>query len=215
MPPPDPPPDSPDAAGSSDAFFEQVYDELRAIAHARMRGERPGQTIQSTELVHEAYLRLYPGEAVTWRNRAHFFAAAAEAMRRILIQRARAKGRVKRGGDAAGRPAEKILLGLEEAAALADERDPHAVLALDHAIERLAQQDARAAKIVRLRFYAGLSVAEVAETLDTSTRTVLRDWEFARAWLHRRLVEGAEEVDDADGVGDEADGTPGTPSERG
>ncbi|MFN0149417.1 MAG: sigma-70 family RNA polymerase sigma factor [bacterium] len=175
------------APEGSDAFFAQVYDELRAIAHARMRGERTGQTIQSTELVHEAYLRIGSREGVEWRNRGHFFAAAAEAMRRILIERARAKGRTKRGGDTDGRPAPKVSLDLEEVAALADDRDPETILALDRAIERLAAQDPRIAEIVKLRFYAGLSVEEVAEALEVSARTVLRDWAFARAWLYGQL----------------------------
>jgi RNA polymerase sigma factor (TIGR02999 family) len=167
----------------SEAFFAQVYDELRAIAHSRMQKERPGQTLQSTELVHEAYLRLSHGEAA-WQNRGHFFAAAAEAMRRILIERARARGRVKRGGDEAGKAPRKVPLDLPQVAELADDRDPEAVLVLDRAIERLAQHDDRAAQVVKLRFYAGLSVDEVAEALGTSKRTVLRDWEFARVWLY-------------------------------
>ncbi len=172
-----------DEPGGSDAFFAQVYDELRAIAHSRMLRERQGQTLQSTELVHEAYLRLSHGDPA-WRNRGHFFAAAAEAMRRILIERARARGRVKRGGDEAGRPAKKVPLDLPQVAELADDRDPEAVLVLDRAIERLARIDERAAQVVRLRFYAGLSVEEVAGVLDTSKSTVLRDWEFARVWLY-------------------------------
>lgn len=180
--PPEPPPQS------SDAFFAQVYDELRAIAHGRMRNERQGQTIQSTELVHEAYLRLNPAGDEGWASRPQFFAAAAEAMRRILIERARAKGRVKRGGDADGRPAAKFPLDLEEVAALADDRDPEMVLAVDRAIERLAEQDERAAKVVRLRYYAGLTVDETAAAMDASKRTVLRDWAFARAWLYRELA---------------------------
>jgi RNA polymerase sigma factor (TIGR02999 family) len=189
----DPPGDAP--AGppprtGSDTFIQQVYDELRAIAHARLRGERAGITLQSTELVHEAYVRLRPGEAATWESRGQFFAAAAEAMRRILVDRARARGRVKRGGDADGRPAPKLSLDLAEVAALADDDDPDTVLALDRAIERLAEQDERVARIVRLRFYAGLSVEEVAETLETSPRTVLRDWAFARGWLYRELTSG-------------------------
>lgn len=176
---------------SSDQFFAQVYNELRAIAHARMQGERTGQTLQSTELVHEAYLRLAPRGAAEWQNRSHFFAAAAEAMRRILIERARAKGRIKRGGDSEGRPAPRVALNLEEVAVLADDRDPETVLALDRAIERLGENDERIAHIVKLRFYAGLSVAEVAETLGVTTRTVLRDWAFARAWLYGQLAEDA------------------------
>jgi RNA polymerase sigma factor (TIGR02999 family) len=191
--PDDPPPSATpldSGRGGSDAFFAQVYDELRAIAHARMRGERAGQTIQSTELVHEAYMRLKPGDDRPWESRAHFFAAAAEAMRRILIERARARGRAKRGGDADGRPAPRVTLNLDEVAALADEQDPETIIALDHAIDRLSENDERAARIVRLRFYAGLSVEEVAEILEASPRTILRDWAFARAWLYGELSRG-------------------------
>lgn len=175
----------------SDAFFAQVYDELRAIAHSRMQMERQGQTLQSTELVHEAYLRLSHGDAA-WRNRGHFFAAAAEAMRRILVERARARGRVKRGGDEAGKAPRKVPLDLPLVAELADDRDPEAVLVLDRAIERLARHDDRAARVVKLRFYAGLSVDEVAEALGTSKRTVLRDWEFARVWLYSESGRGGD-----------------------
>jgi len=194
VPPPHVPPggaphEGPPRSGS-DTFFQQVYDELRAIAHARMRGERAGVTLQSTELVHEAYMRLQSGDAVRWESRGQFFAAAAEAMRRILIDRARARGRLKRGGDEAGRPAPKLSLDLAEVAALAEDDDSDSLLALDQAVERLAQQEERVAQIVRLRFYAGLSVEEVAEALETSTRTVLRDWAFARAWLYGELTRG-------------------------
>jgi RNA polymerase sigma factor (TIGR02999 family) len=188
--PPAGPPGPDPAERGSDAFFAQVYDELRAIAHARMRGERSGQTLQSTELVHEAYLRLSPPDGSAWENKSQFFAAAAEAMRRILIERARARGRVKRGGDSEGRPAPKLSLDLAEVAALADDRDPETVLALDRAIERLAEQEHRVAQVVKLRFYAGLSVEEVADVLETSRRTILRDWAFARAWLYRELASG-------------------------
>ncbi|MGQ0720940.1 MAG: ECF-type sigma factor [Candidatus Eiseniibacteriota bacterium] len=173
----------------SDAFFAQVYDELRAIAHARMRGES-SRSLQSTELVHEAYLRLRPGDDSAWLSRSQFFAAAAEAMRRILIERARARGRVKRGGDSEGRPAPKLSLDIAEVAALADDRDPETILALDQAVDRLAGREERVAKVVKLRFYAGLSVEEVAEMLEITPRTVLRDWAFARAWLYRELSGG-------------------------
>jgi len=193
--PPTDPPSSPkppqSPAGGSDTFFVQVYDELRAIAHSRMRREQVGQTLQSTELVHEAYLRLSHGKDAAWENRSHFFAAAAEAMRRILIERARAKGRVKRGGDSSGKPAPKVPLDLEEVAHLADDRDPEAILALDRTIERLARIDDRAAQVVKLRFYAGLSVDEVAETLNVSRRTVLREWGFARVWLYKQIAADA------------------------
>jgi RNA polymerase sigma factor (TIGR02999 family) len=171
--------------GDPDAFFAQVYNELRSIAHARMRGERQNRTIQTTELVHEAYLRMKPeGE---WASRAQFFASAAEAMRRILIERARARGRRKRGGDAAGRPPPRVSLNVPEAALLADDGDPETILALDRCIDRLAARDERAAQIVRLRFYAGLGVDEVAELLQMSSRTVQRDWSLARAWLFAQL----------------------------
>jgi RNA polymerase sigma factor (TIGR02999 family) len=175
-------------APGSDAFFAQVYDELRAIAHSRMRREQAGQTWQSTELVHEAYLRLTQGKDVAWNSRGHFFTAAAEAMRRILIERARARGRVKRGGDPGGKPAAKVPLDLEEVARLADDSDPEAILALDRALERLALVDARAAQVVKLRFYAGLTGDEVAEALDISRRTVIREWELARIWLYKQLA---------------------------
>lgn len=187
MAPDDPAP--PGAPQNSDAYFAQVYDELRGIAHARMRGERTGQTIQTTELVHEAYLRLSPKGGCEWQSRAQFFVAAAEAMRRILIERARAKTRRKRGGTD-GRPPPRVSLDLEEVAQLADDHDPETILALDDAIERLARRDERAARVVRLRFYAGLSVDEAAEALGASKRTVLRDWAFARAWLYGELDSG-------------------------
>jgi RNA polymerase sigma factor (TIGR02999 family) len=176
--------------GSSDAFFAHVYAELRSIAHARMRGEQSGHSLQTTELIHEAYLRLRPADGREWASRAQFFSAAAQAMRRILIDRARAKGAVKRGGDSQARPAAKLSLDVEEVASLADDRDPEMILALDRAIERLAEQDERAAAVVRLRFWAGLSVDEVAETLEASKRTILRDWAFARIWLYGELSKG-------------------------
>lgn len=197
MTPDDPVPGPPEAdfpsnppGPGSDTFFQQVYDELRAIAHARLRGERAGVTLQSTELVHEAYMRLRPPDGSQWESRGHFFAAAAEAMRRILIDRARARGRAKRGGDADGRPAPKLSLDLAEVAALADDDDLDTILALDRAVERLAMQDERAARIVRLRFYAGLSIEEVAEVVEATPRTVHRDWAFARAWLYGELTRG-------------------------
>jgi RNA polymerase sigma factor (TIGR02999 family) len=183
---PRPRPEERKPAADSDRFFQEVYAELRSIAHARMRGERKGHTLQSTELVHEAYLRLHQGK--NWESRAHFFAAAAEAMRRILIDRARARRRIKRGADSEGNPAQKITLDLQEVAELTDDRDPEAILGLDRAIDRLAEQDPRLRDIVRLRFYAGLSVEETAEAIGVSARTVKRDWNFARAWLFDQLA---------------------------
>jgi len=188
----DPPVGTPPPSPSEppDTFFARVYEELRSIAHARLRGEHGHPSLQTTELVHEAYLRLRGRDGNAWPGRGQFFAAAALAMRRILIERARARSRVKRGGDADGRAAARVPLDLEEVVALADDRDPEAILAMDEAIDRLAGKDDRAAQVVRLRFYGGLDVEETAEALGTSTRTVLRDWAFARAWLHMELTGG-------------------------
>ena len=180
----------PTAHETSDAYFEAVYDQLRALAHSRLRKETPGQTIQSTELVHEAYLRLRGTGDRKWANRAHFFAAAAEAMRRILIDRARARSSVKRGGNEEGRPLERLSMDAVEVASLADDQDPELILAFDRAIERLAEHDERVARVVKLRFYAGLTVEEVAELLETTPRTIWRDWSFGRAWLYRALSSG-------------------------
>jgi RNA polymerase sigma factor (TIGR02999 family) len=179
---------SPPGGGSdSDRFFSEVYAELRSIARRRMRGERRARTFQSTELVHEAYLRLRKDRGREWETPGHFFAAAAEAMRRILIDRARARRRLKRGADSAGMPARRLTLDLREVAELADEQDPESILAFDRALERLEAQDERLMSTVKLRFYAGLSVEETAEALQVSPRTVKRDWAFARAWLFEQL----------------------------
>jgi RNA polymerase sigma factor (TIGR02999 family) len=167
-----------------------VYDELSAIARDRMKGERKNHTLQSSDLVHEAYLRLMQDTEADWKCRAHFFGAAAEAMRRILIEHARARGRLKRGGDAQGRP--PLRLPLSGIADLAAERDGNEVVALDEAIQRLEARDARAGQVVLLRFYAGLSIQETAAALGVVERTVKRDWEFARAWLYRELAGGSE-----------------------
>jgi RNA polymerase sigma factor (TIGR02999 family) len=166
----------PHAAGE---LLPLVYDELRKLAQHRMSLERPDHTLQATGLVHEAYLRLLGNEEIIWANRAHFFHAAAEAMRRILIEHARAKGGPKRG---AGR--QKLPLDVVD---LATQADPIQILALDEAISRLEQKDPDAARVLRLRFYAGLSVAEVAKAVGASARTVKRDWAFARAFLLRAL----------------------------
>jgi RNA polymerase sigma factor (TIGR02999 family) len=169
-------------------MLEALYGELRQLARDRLRRERPGNTLRTTELVHEAYLRLGKAEAHGWANRAHYFASAAEAMRRILIERARARGRDKRGGEG-GRPAQRISFSDLGSADLGVDYDIDQVLALDGAIERLQALDERAAKVVRLRFYAGLSVDETAEALGVAARTVKRDWTFARAWLFKALGE--------------------------
>jgi RNA polymerase sigma factor (TIGR02999 family) len=158
-----------------------VYDQLKAIAGARMRGERTGHTLQATALVHEAYLKLVGDREVSWQNRAHFFAAAAEAMRRILIDHARKRKSEKRGGGATRGPITVVDLAAES--------DPDQILALEEAMTRLQGEDPRAAQIVNLRFFAGLSVDETTEATGLSRRTVMREWAFARARLFE-LLEG-------------------------
>lgn len=166
----------PHAAGE---LLPLVYDELRKLAHHRMSLERADHTLAATGLVHEAYLRLVGDGEVSWANRAHFFHAAAEAMRRILIEHARAKGGPQRGGGRVRLPLDVIDL--------ATQADPAQILALEEALSRLEEQDPDTARIVRLRFYAGLSVEETARAVGASERTVKRDWAFARAFLLRAL----------------------------
>jgi RNA polymerase sigma factor (TIGR02999 family) len=160
-----------------------VYDELRRLAGARLADEKPGQTLQPTALVHEAYLRLVGTERVQhWNSRGHFFAAAAEAMRRILVEIARRKKRVKRGGGLARQDLAEIDLAAPE--------NPDELLALDEALGRLASVNPQAAEVVRLRFYAGLPLPEVAQILGISPRTADRAWAYARAWLHHEVAGG-------------------------
>jgi RNA polymerase sigma factor (TIGR02999 family) len=161
------------------ALLPLVYEELRKLAAHRMTNERADHTLQATALVHEAYIRLLGGAEIQCANRAHFFAAAAEAMRRILIDHARARQGPKRGGDR-----RKLPLNVLE---MATAEDPEQILALDEAISRLEKEDADAARVVRLRFYAGLSVEETAAALNVSPRTVNREWSFARVFLFRVL----------------------------
>ena len=156
-----------------------VYGELRRLAGLYMRGERPGHTLQATALVHEAYLRLVGHEDVDWQNRAHFFGVAANLMRRILVDHARAKQAKKRGGGD-----QKVSL---DQAVLVRPEAPEQFLALDEALERLAKRDPRQARIVELRYFGGLSEEETAEVLEISVRTVKRDWNVARAWLYQQL----------------------------
>ena len=160
-------------------LFPAVYAHLRAAARAHLRYERADHTLQATALVHEAYLRLLGGAYPTWNDRQHFFRAAAEAMRRILVEHARRRARVKRGGN----PIRVSLTDVDSAA----QHDPAEILALDAAIRRLEEEDPTAADIVRLRFFTGLSVEETARMLDLSERTVKREWAFARAWLFDAL----------------------------
>lgn len=158
-----------------------VYEQLRASAAQRMAAERPGHTLQPTALVHEAYLRLVGQGHTTWDGRAHFYVAAANAMRRILIDHARRRGRQKRGGDW-----RRVTLNSVD---LAQETVPiEEIVSVDGAIRRLEERDERLAKIVRLRFFAGLSVQEIAAALGVTDRTVRREWVVARAWLYRDLA---------------------------
>ena len=167
---------------AADQLLPLVYDELRRLAAARLAREAPGQTLQPTALVHEAYLRLMgPDPARPWDGTAHFYAAAAEAMRRILIDRARDRKRLKRGGGRNRRRHD--LEGL-----IADDASPDDLIDLDEALGRLALIDARGAELVRLRLYAGLSLDEAAAALGVVRRTAERDWAFARAWLFRQLA---------------------------
>ena len=167
-------------ARAGDELMPAVYAELRRIAGAKMAREQPGHTLQATALVHEAWLRL--GDQ-RFENRAHFFSAAAEAMRRILVDRARRVAREKHGGGA-----EHVdHTGIEIAAPLADGKE---LLAVHDALDRLAAHDPRMAELVKLRYFAGLSFEETAEVLGVSVRTAKRDWSYARAWLHRAISTG-------------------------
>lgn len=166
-------------------LFGLVYEELRAIASRRMGNERAGHTLQATALVHEAWLRLAGDEASGWRDRGHFYAAASEAMRRILIDHARRVRSQKRGGGA-----QRVTLGTEATPDAQVELEAEELLALDEALGRLEREDARAAEVTRLRFFGGLSVEETAQALGISERSVHREWTFGRARLFELLGEG-------------------------
>jgi RNA polymerase sigma factor (TIGR02999 family) len=169
-------------AGRREALHELlpiVYSELRSIAHRQLGGERPGHTLNTTALVHEAYLKLVRLERIQWRDRAHFFGVAAGAMRRILVEYAEMRRALKRGGGAA----DLHIDDLHIAAAGRDEQ----VLALEEALQRLERVSERHARIIECRFFAGLSIEETAEALGVSSATIKRDWALARAWLNREL----------------------------
>jgi RNA polymerase sigma factor (TIGR02999 family) len=168
---------------AADQLLPLVYDELRQLAAQKLAHETPGQTLQTTALVHEAYLRLVgEGEEPHWDSRGHFFAAAAEAMRRILVENARRKRSRKRGGDRA-----RADFDVSQLAAPELRED---LLALDEALDQLAAADPEAARLVQLRYFAGLTLAEAANTLGVSPRTADRLWAYARAWLHQALEGG-------------------------
>lgn len=177
------------AGGDSRAASELlplVYDELRRLAAVRLAGERAGQTLQPTALVHEAYLKLLGagGQALTWGSRGQFFAAAAVAMRRILVDRARHRQRLRHGG---GRQRVELHDGV-----LATEPDPEQMLALDQALEKLKGYDPRKAELVMLRYFGGLSIDDTASAMNLSSATIKSEWAYCRAWLHRELAGGAD-----------------------
>lgn len=187
---------------AAESLLPLVYDELRRLARQKLAQEQPGQTLQATALVHEAYLRLVPGEERSevggqrsvgdtstpdsrlptpdsWHSRGHFFAAAAEAMRRILVEAARRKGRLKRGGDLDRQPLEEDQIACPEV-----DGD---LVELDAALDKLAQKDPRKAELVKLRYFAGLTQQQAAEALGIGISTADRDWAYARAWLFREM----------------------------
>jgi len=170
--------------GAAEQLMPLVQDELRKLAGSYFQRESPGHTLQPTALVNEAFLKLVDQTRVDWQGRTHFFAVAAQAMRRILVDYARSKKRVKRGG-------EWQRVTFDEQVTLSPKRDED-LLALDDALEKLAKLDARQSKIVELRFFGGLTVAEVAKVLQVSERTVANEWRMIRAWLRQELSEDAE-----------------------
>jgi RNA polymerase sigma factor (TIGR02999 family) len=156
-----------------------VYNELRKMAHYQMAREKPGHTLQTTALVNEVYLRLLGAGEVSWQDRAHFLALSAKLMRRVLVDHARGRGRVKRGGSV-------IKMSLDDSLAVPVGQDAN-IIALDDALSSLATVDARKAKTVELRFFGGYSVEETAKILNVSVSTVMNDWKFAKVWLLRSL----------------------------
>ncbi len=170
---------------AAEQLLPLVYDALRRLAAQKMAQESPGQTLQATSLVHEVYLRLVDTERVQhWDSRGHFFAAAAEAMRRILINRARDKNRLKRGGGRKRVDLDRL--------AVVDNASDDDLVALDGALEKLAQENKPCAELVKLRFFAGLTLEEAAAALGLAQRTADRHWAFARAWLYQALNDGAD-----------------------
>jgi len=166
-------------AAALERLIPAVYQELRRMAEHYFRRERAGHTLQPTALVHEAYLKLIDQRGVEWQNRAHFFAVAAQIMRRILVDHARAKHREKRGGHG-------LTLSLNEAAGYTLDRAAELV-ALDDALQILKDQDARKCRVVEMRYFGGLTVEETAHVLDIAPNTVMRDWNLAKAWLYQQL----------------------------
>jgi RNA polymerase sigma factor (TIGR02999 family) len=175
-----------DAAPPPDAdaqFVRDLYSELRSLAEQHLRGERVGHTLQPTALVHEAWTRLSSGQPLDWSNRAHVFAAAARAMRQTLIDHARRRGRVKRGGSSVRRADVPL-----DALTMVDDSSPSEILDLEEAMQRLEEVHDEAFRVIQLRFYAGLTREECAELLEITPRQIDRLWMFARAWLQRELA---------------------------
>ena len=166
----------------ADELLPLVYDELRRLAGHQMARETPGQTLQPTALVHEAYLRLVGPQEIAWENRGHFFAAAARAMRQILVNRAHKRRAAKHGGG-------RAKVSLQDAGPVAGEPPADELLALDEALDRLAEAAPEKARIVMLRYFTGLTVEETAKALGLSPRTVKRHWRFAKAWLHSEMTD--------------------------
>src|SRR6187455_1569775 len=164
---------------AADELLPLVYEELRKLAAHKMAGEAPGQTLQPTALVHEAWLRLTGDESKTWDSRGHFFAAAAEAMRRILIERARAKSRLRRGCRVERVPLEHVTVASDD--------PPETVLAINEALDRLTARDPFKAEVVKMRYFVGLSQDEIAKALGASVPTIRRHWATARAWLYAEM----------------------------
>lgn len=177
---------------AADSLLPLVYDQLRRAAEVQLVSERPGHTLTATAIVHEAYLKLVGPREIPWAGRGHSYAAAAQAMRRILIDHARSRRRLKREGEC-----RRVNLGFRDLADLAVHGHPDEVIALEDELRRLEGERPRVARIVQLRFYADLSVDDTAAALGVSPRTVDLDWAFARAWLYRRLS-------DADSTDEEA-----------
>lgn len=171
---------------ASEELLPLVYEELRQLAAARLSKEKPGQTLQATALVHDTFLRLVSGpQQQSWKSQGHFFGAAAEAMRRILIERARQKGRLKRGGGMA-------RVDLNSSCAVSDS-PKYDLLALDEALDRLAEEAPDKAQLVKLRFFAGLTMPEAAKALGVSLATAERSWTFAKSWLYAELSDPTED----------------------
>ncbi len=171
-------------AKATDELLPLVYEELRLLAAQKLAHEKPGQTLQATALVHEAYIRLVGDQPQSWENQAHFFAAAAEAMRRILVERARHRHSMKHGGNLQRVALEEAILSVNE-----PQED---ILTLDEALARLTEQDAKVAEVVKLRYFAGLTLGQIAELMHVTRRTVDRHWALGRAWLYQEMMNSRE-----------------------